>query len=169
MQRFVIHPGVPWLLVLSILASALGLAARSSSAAVIQEQEEAQERGLYTAAQASRGRDIYRTHCAVCHGSRLDNGVAVALVGPDFLGKWGTPARSLDDLFFILRTTMPQPAAGSLAKDEYTDVLAYILERNELPAEATATESAPAPASGQGSFIFGPRGSPTLFVFALPE
>ncbi len=26
-----------------------------------------------------------------------------------------------------------------------------------------------AAASGQGSFIFGPRGSPTLFVFALPE
>ena len=114
MHRFVIHPGVSRLLVVSILASAFGLAARSSSAAVV--QEEAQERGLYTAAQASRGRDIYRAHCAVCHGSWLDDGVAVALVGPDFLGQWGTPAPSLDDLFFILRTTMPRPAAGSLAK-----------------------------------------------------
>ncbi len=90
MQRFAIHPGVPRLLVFSILASALGLAARSSPAAVA--QEEAQERGLYTAAQASRGRNIYRAHCAVCHGSRLDDGVAVALVGPGFLGKWRTRA-----------------------------------------------------------------------------
>ncbi len=142
MHRFVIHPGVSRLLVVSILASAFGLAARSSSAAVV--QEEAQQGGLYTAAQASRGRDIYRAHCAVCHGSRLDDGVAVALVGPDFLGQWGTPARSLDDLFFILRTTMPRPAAGSLAKDEYVDVLAYILERNELSAGEYAQERAPA-------------------------
>ncbi len=181
MQRFVIHPAVPRLLVLSILASALGLAAQSSSAAVV--QEEALERGLYTAAQASRGRDIYRAHCSVCHGSRLDDGVAVALVGPDFLSKWATPARSLDDLFFVLRTTMPQPAAGSLAKDEYIDVLAYILERNELPAgeyalvsdpavlraarleaaeQATVTENAPAPAFIRGEKGLTPTGSGPL-------
>ena len=47
MQRFAIHPGVPRLLVFWILASALGLAARSSPAAVAQEeaQEAAPTRG----------------------------------------------------------------------------------------------------------------------------
>jgi alcohol dehydrogenase (cytochrome c) len=99
----------------------------------------------FTQAQASAGSRVYTQKCAACHGARLDDGAAVPLAGAKFLETWTAPGRTLDDLFFIIRSTMPKNEAGTLTASEYVSVLAYILARNgyaaasrELPADPGA-------------------------------
>ena len=84
----------------------------------------------FTHAQADAGSQVYVRSCASCHGPRLDDGVALPLAGPAFLQKWSAPDRSLDDLWFVMRNTMPKNAGGTLPPSDYLAVLAYILERN---------------------------------------
>ena len=84
----------------------------------------------FTTAQADAGRRVYVRSCANCHGPRLDDGVALPLAGPAFLQKWSAPDRSLDDLWFVMRNTMPKNAGGTLPPSDYLAVLAYVLERN---------------------------------------
>lgn len=129
--------------------------------------------GHYTAAQAASGASVYAEQCSDCHGARLDDGTAPPLVGAQFAGTWGVEGRTLDDLFYIVRTTMPEGGAASLSEDEYLAVVAYILERNgyaagsrALSADAGALESirirseAPATAAAEAApdFVRGPRG-----------
>lgn len=103
----------------------------------------------FTAEQADRGRTLYGETCAECHGRALDDGTAPPLAGEQFLATWGAPDKTLDDLFYILRTTMPDGDVGSLSEGEYLDVLAYVLERNgyksgarELTADAATLGAA---------------------------
>src|SRR5580692_9097642 len=45
--------------------------------------------GVYTAAQADRGKTLYAANCASCHGPMLDgSGAAPPLAGADFIGNW---------------------------------------------------------------------------------
>ena len=90
--------------------------------------------GAYTAAQSDRGRRIYGAFCATCHGVELEGAVGPALTGPGFSAKWSRPERSAEDLYDLIRTTMPRPAANSLAESSYLQVMAYLLSRNGLPA-----------------------------------
>src|SRR5262249_30291599 len=83
--------------------------------------------------QAQAGQAVYTEKCAVCHGSRLRDGVATPLVGVEFVRSWAPP-RTLDDLFFTIRTTMPKNAGGTLTDAEYLSVLAYMLQQNGYPA-----------------------------------
>lgn len=89
---------------------------------------------VFTADQAERGRHIYATSCAACHGAELAGGPAPALVGSAFLRRWGTPERGAAGLFHALRTSMPKLAMGSLSSSDYGAVFAYVLERNRWPA-----------------------------------
>lgn len=84
----------------------------------------------FTQAQAAAGDRTYSQKCAGCHGAGLNDGTAPQLAGPSFLDTWTAPGRTLDDLFFVLRSTMPKGEAGSLTTAEYVSVLAHILERN---------------------------------------
>ncbi len=89
--------------------------------------------GYYTAAQADRGRGVYAEQCASCHGRDLDDGTAPPLTGDQFVLSWGRPGRTLDDLFYITRTTMPEGEGETLSDENYLDVLAYMLQRNGYP------------------------------------
>ena len=96
--------------------------------------------GIYTATQAARGKEVYSASCASCHAPDLNGGgTSPPLAGPAFVtsrknaafaGDWGSAVFTADDLLFVIRTTMPRSAPGSLTDDEYVAVLAYILERN---------------------------------------
>lgn len=97
----------------------------------------------FTQAQAAAGAPVYTQRCASCHGARLEGGSAPPLEGPKFLENWAVPGRSLDDLLFIIRSTMPKNEGGTLKPEEYAAVLAYMLERNGYPAgERELAESA---------------------------
>lgn len=84
----------------------------------------------FTQAQATEGSGVYTQKCAACHGARLDDGAAPPLMGQKFLDTWTAPGRTLDDLYFIVRTTMPKNEGGTLKPAEYVAVLAHMLERN---------------------------------------
>jgi alcohol dehydrogenase (cytochrome c) len=88
---------------------------------------------LFTDAQATSGKAIYERSCAACHGAALLDGTAPRLAGPAFQASWGDPRVTLDDLFFIIRTTMPPRASGTLSPQEHAAVFAYILKMNGYP------------------------------------
>jgi len=91
--------------------------------------------GIYTDAQAARGDIGFAAHCANCHGASLGGtGEAPALAGPQFLSDFD--GLTLGDLFDRIRTTMPQDNPGSLTRDQYADILAFILKANAVPSGA---------------------------------
>ena len=92
--------------------------------------------GVYTQAQAERGREQYRAICGYCHRDDLSGGGseagAPALRGPFFLNQWRD--RPLVDLFVTIGTTMPQQNPDSLRAQVVVDVVSYLLQQNGVPA-----------------------------------
>jgi alcohol dehydrogenase (cytochrome c) len=88
---------------------------------------------LFTEAQATSGKAVYERSCAACHGAALLDGTAPRLAGPAFQASWGDPRVTLDDLFFIIRTTMPPRASSTLSPQDHAAVFAYILKTNGYP------------------------------------
>jgi alcohol dehydrogenase (cytochrome c) len=87
---------------------------------------------------------VYASECASCHGATLAGGAAPPLTGPAFERSWGDPRVTLDDLFFIIRTTMPPRAAGSMTEAQRAAVFAHILKSNGYPAgQTTLTADTP--------------------------
>jgi mono/diheme cytochrome c family protein len=91
------------------------------------------DQGLFTKAQAERGRTAYDAQCADCHGTKLEGGTSSPLAGDEFFASWSRPELTLDDFFYIVRKTMPKEAAGSLPRESYADIVAYILQQNGFP------------------------------------
>ncbi len=92
--------------------------------------------GPYSEVQAARGEGLYQQHCSACHGARLQGSPAAPLTGEVFRARWEDGRHTLDDLYYIIRSLMPNNAPGSLSKAQYTDVVAYILKVNGYPAGA---------------------------------
>jgi mono/diheme cytochrome c family protein len=92
------------------------------------------EEAVYTAAQSARGEETYQQYCAACHGARLQGTPAAPLTGEAFRGRWEDGKHTLDDLYYIIRSLMPNNAPGSLSRAQYADVVAYILSVNNYPA-----------------------------------
>jgi len=89
--------------------------------------------GVYTVAQALQGAEAFTQHCAVCHGASLGGvGEAPALIGAQFISDFD--GLTLGDLFERIRTTMPQDDPGALSRDQYSDILAFVLKSNGFPA-----------------------------------
>jgi glucose/arabinose dehydrogenase/mono/diheme cytochrome c family protein len=89
--------------------------------------------GVYTMAQAERGKAVYGTSCAGCHGGALQGGDETPpLAGGSFMANWN--GQSAGDLLAITSATMPAGQPGSLTSQQYADVLAYIFNANHLPA-----------------------------------
>ena len=88
--------------------------------------------GVYTEVQAARGAESFAQNCAVCHGASL-GGVAEApaLAGAQFVSDFN--GLTVGDLFERMRTTMPLNNPGVLNRDQYADILAFILKSNGYP------------------------------------
>lgn len=104
------------------------------AAAADAEPPPAGEIGLYSAGQAIRGRKLYERYCTSCHGAKLEGNPGAPLAGPAFLSRWADGQHTLDDLFYIIRTLMPYNEPGKLTKQQYADILAYVLEVNGFAA-----------------------------------
>jgi S-disulfanyl-L-cysteine oxidoreductase SoxD len=117
------------------------------TAVLLFAQAKTTQDGVYTAAQATRGEAVYGQKCTSCHGADLaGDGQASPLAGKDFHTSWSD--QTLNDLFERIRATMPADAPGSLKPEEVADVIAYILNKNdmaagetELPADASALKA----------------------------
>ncbi|HEY7391487.1 MAG TPA: cytochrome c [Bryobacteraceae bacterium] len=87
--------------------------------------------GVYTPAQARRGLEVYTAQCAACHRADLGGFSGPPLKGALFLDRWRE--FKLEVLFNLVKNTMPANNAGGLPHASYLDVLAYLLESNEIP------------------------------------
>ena len=96
--------------------------------------------GVFTADQATQGKALFETKCAICHGAELNGGeMAPPLAGAGFVANWqGT---SVGDLFTRIHTTMPANDPGSMNNAETALILSYILSFNQFPAGATPLPS----------------------------
>src|SRR5512141_1130336 len=64
-----------------VLFGALLLTAQAPPARSITE-------GVYSAAQAARGQQLYKAQCAECHGTALEGTIGSPLAGDSFLVDW---------------------------------------------------------------------------------
>ena len=88
--------------------------------------------GVFSSAQARRGRRVYNRDCASCHGGELRGGeMAPGIAGSDFIVFWVD--LSVGALFERIKVSMPEDGPGRLSDEEYTDVVAYMLDQNDFP------------------------------------
>jgi len=80
--------------------------------------------GVFTEAQATKGKDVYAGQCVSCHQG--DH------IGSQFRRHWN--GKALSSLFALITETMPQDNPGSLAREDYVNVIAYLLKANGNPA-----------------------------------
>jgi S-disulfanyl-L-cysteine oxidoreductase SoxD len=115
--------------------------------------------GVYTDAQATRGKNLFNTACIRCHGADLAGTTAPALKGDRFQTSWGGDV--IDRLFGKIRDTMPPNfSTASLDDKQKLDIVSYILQTNGYPAGTTELAvgspdltSAPILAKGQQATV----------------
>ena len=98
--------------------------------------------GVYTEPQARRGLEVYGRSCGGCHAEDLrGKGTAPSLVEESFMFLWED--MPLGELFERTRTLMPSDRPGSLAAQDYADVIAFILQKNGMPSGPRELETSP--------------------------
>jgi quinoprotein glucose dehydrogenase len=129
-----------------LLLGALPLTVLLASAQ--EEETRSVQSGVYTGEQAERGAALFEDTCSSCHepeefgdGSYLD----------------GWAGQTAHDLIEHIRATMPQDNPGSLKRQEYVDLLAYILFLNDMP---SGTEELPVPAEALQKIVVKRRSKP---------
>jgi len=88
--------------------------------------------GVYAAAQAQRGSTEYLNKCAGCHRDDLSGYQGV--LKSEFMRLWRED--NLQNLYTIIKTTMPRGAPASLSDGTYLEILTFILQANDFPAGA---------------------------------
>ena len=89
--------------------------------------------GVYTKAQADRGRDLYVQQCLDCHGDDLEGDPEnPPLTTPAFVYKWNS--LTVGDLYDRVHRDMPPDKMGSLTRQKAADLVAFILSFNKFPA-----------------------------------
>ncbi len=104
------------------LAFASALNAQDSTAAATPERPLTS--GVYSAKQSERGEGVYKTVCQSCHAKS-------EYTGDKFKTAW--VSKSVFDVFNQIRTEMPEDNPGSLERQQYIDVVAYIFSLNAYP------------------------------------
>lgn len=90
---------------------------------------------LFTQQQAKIGHMTFETHCSMCHGKKLQGISAPTLVGQDFASAGNN--YTVAAIFGELSQQMPAGDPGSLSHKDYTDIMAFILNKNGYPAGKT--------------------------------
>jgi cytochrome c len=116
--------------------------------------------GAFTAAQAQSGSRVYARQCARCHGAKGEGKDAAFkdLRAPEVIGAGALPLkprpfqqlrrtdfRTAKDVYEFVSATMPADQPAILSAEEYWDVIAFILEKNEVASDGkplTDTSSA---------------------------
>jgi S-disulfanyl-L-cysteine oxidoreductase SoxD len=88
--------------------------------------------GVYTAAQAERGKATYTSNCLRCHGGDLLGVTAPSLTGERFMASWS--GEHVGRLYEKIRDTMPPNFGSVIDNTAKLEVVAYILQTNGFPA-----------------------------------
>jgi cytochrome c5 len=108
------------------------LGAQAPAPAAVPGSEPRIWQGVFSAAQAARGKDTYTGACLRCHAGDLAGVTGPALTGDRFYQSWG--GEPIDRLFLKIRDTMPPNFGTILDEKAKLDVVAYILQANGFPA-----------------------------------
>jgi quinoprotein glucose dehydrogenase len=121
---------------LTVVAVAIGVVVLGAlRAAPLQGQGKTVWGGLYSDAQAERGKAVYEEQCSFCHLADLSGqGFAPPLVDDAFTQRWQDG--NLGDLFTIVKVTMPQDKPQSLTDAQYAEIVSYMLKMNKYPSGA---------------------------------
>ena len=114
---------------LRIVASALCATALGSFAGWLS----AAEVGAFTKAQADAGSRVYTSHCARCHGARLEGGMGPPLAGEAFVRTLDVDSTTAPQLYDFITSHMPRHQAGILTDQQYLRAFAFILSANGYP------------------------------------
>jgi mono/diheme cytochrome c family protein len=89
--------------------------------------------GVFTAAQAQRGKASFDKECSNCHNQDLNGSArAPGLRGDRFLGNWLNG--SVNALYSKIRFSMPATYPETVSDAVKLDILTYLLEVNGFPA-----------------------------------
>jgi S-disulfanyl-L-cysteine oxidoreductase SoxD len=114
-------------------SAALALVIASSAsltALALPSQGDKPAAGLtYTEEQSARGEALYTKSCGFCHD---DKSMAPPLQGETFVKNWSD--KSVGALFDKIQITMPLNEPGTLTEPQSSDLVAYILKVNHVPA-----------------------------------
>jgi mono/diheme cytochrome c family protein len=100
-------------------------AARAQDSAAAAPAERPVTSGVFSQQQAQRGEGIYQVSCQSCHTKS-------EYTGDKFKTAWVT--KTAFDIFDVIRSQMPEDNPGSLERQQYIDVVAYIFSLNAYPA-----------------------------------
>ena len=122
------------LVVLCVVGGAIAGGSLPSAPAAAQTARTTRD-GVFTIAQARRGEELYLRECTLCHrdnllGNSVDGGPP--LRGPQFTTRWQDI--DVETLVSTVEALMPLEEPGSLSRQEYVDILGYVLWANQLPA-----------------------------------
>jgi cytochrome c len=116
-----------WLVAIPLAALAIAASAESQKTVLD---------GVYTTAQAERGKASYNLFCAGCHKEDLSGGGDDAARAAALKGDKIIVRKDLNNLFSYIRDWMPQDDRGSLNDPTCIDIVAYILQQNSFPSGA---------------------------------
>ena len=80
--------------------------------------------GVYTAAQAARGEEVFNRECAACHAAGVYS-------GPNFGSKWS--GQTLADVYEQISLAMPPANPGGLGSSAYASIVAFFMSRSAIP------------------------------------
>lgn len=88
--------------------------------------------GVYSEAQADRGKKVYESHCVTCHGEHLEGTAdGPSIVGEAFKRNWET--LSVGRLYIRIRDRMPPSDPLSVGPVDKLDAMTHILRANGFP------------------------------------
>ena len=153
------RPSSSWVVALPVAAAIAGVTVSAQNGA----NAPAAPAGVYTPAQAERGKNLFINSCGNCHGVDFNGAAerAPALMGEAFLKNW--EGRNVGNLFAKIKQDMPRNnLAGTLNEATYVDIVAAILQANAYP-EGTrelniaAMEAVPVAARGVSAKVLVPN------------
>lgn len=124
------------LMLFVVVFAQAGNGASKSSSATSSSSQTAAAKTYYNKVQATVGSGLYSQYCQLCHGSKLQGRKGPPLKGTAFAKSWEAGNLTVDDLFYEMSTQMPLngPGPGNLSKQQYVDLVAYLLQQNGYPA-----------------------------------
>lgn len=89
--------------------------------------------GVYSKAEAERGRQAYKQLCSRCHGADLKGGLtAPGLVGAKFFDRWHD--LRLDDVVSYIQAAMPREHEFYVPADSARAIVSLMLQESGVPA-----------------------------------
>lgn len=88
--------------------------------------------GVYSAAQAAHGKNLYEQNCSACHLDDMSgSGEAPPLAGEGFTDSWD--GHSVNEFDQTVLNTMPLDNPGSLDPGDALAIVTYIFQKNGMP------------------------------------